>query len=160
MKNQLSLPLIFIFFILTAASCSKQSDNAPFIRLLPESCEPLATAALKPVLDDKWQPYLSATRVCPLSKSKNINPKIFLIAIFVQDYYLSKPENALWEEFPTPILVNNKGKKVGEMPALFPEVTRRSRRVPADYGPLGLIRPTMAASCRGRYVRPYRRSWR
>ena len=59
--------------------------------------------------------------MCPLNKKKNTKPEIFLVSIFIQDYYKNKPDDALWEEFPTPILVNSKGEKLGEIPALFPD---------------------------------------
>lgn len=115
----ITLPLILCG--LASLGCSTTTSADHFQRLSPGSCVALASTKLKIELAAEWQPYLSSTHVCPLVKQHGVKPEIILISVSMESYYRDKPAGAVWENFPQPILFNDKGKSVGVLKALFPE---------------------------------------
>ncbi len=83
-----------------------------------ESCTPLG-AEDQARLPASWQPYLAFTRRCELTAPGG-QPQVALISIFTLAYYEGKPDNAPWEKFPTPLLVDREFRCLGGLSQLFP----------------------------------------
>ena len=111
---------VLILYTLASLGCrTAVPATDDFQELSPDTCVSLASSKLKVTLASEWQPYLAATRVCPLAKPDNAKPDIFLVAIFGTDYYRGKSV-ITDEHFPKPILFTAKGERVGELEGLFP----------------------------------------
>lgn len=113
-------------------TCAKTDNTKDFQRLSDKSCVAYAEAKLKPTLSPAWQPYLAATRVCPLVKKAGDKPEIVLVSVFSDDYYRNKPMDAVWENFPKPIFFNKDGNCVARLPDLYP--TEPPRDLEITYG--------------------------
>lgn len=121
MLKNINSVLIFVICVFSSMACSQKTAVNELTQLLPDTCLPIASSNITVNLGIKWQPYLFATRVCPLEKQKGVKANIYLISIFIEDYYRDKPADSPWEQFPTPVLVNEKGTQVGVVSELFPE---------------------------------------
>ena len=116
-----AIAIITTTVVINAACNARTPAEDGFQQLLPQACVPLASSKVTVALSAAWEPYLSATRACPLAKQQGTQPEITLITIFAVDYYRDKPEGAVWENFPDPILVNRAGARVGTLEHLFPD---------------------------------------
>lgn len=112
--------VLILWMALSGPACS-YSDDAAFQKLSATTCTAYSGSAFKPALTAEWRPYLSVTRVCLLIKKPGDKAAVALVSVFIGDYYRGKPENALWENFPKPILFDGAGQRVGELSELFPE---------------------------------------
>lgn len=89
----------------------------------PAHCQPLAADL---VLLAAWAPYRAATRVCALAerateKVQSRAPnRVRLVAVFTHDYYRNLPADAPWERFPLPLLLDEAGRRLAQLPHLFP----------------------------------------
>lgn len=117
-KTKLLLTLI----TLSGQVCIAGSPSiAEFQTLAAQSCVPLSSSPIKPSLSAQWQPYLSATRVCPLAQGSGIKASIILVSVFHKDYYRNKPADAAWENFPKPLFFDTQGRCVAGLPELYPD---------------------------------------
>jgi hypothetical protein len=125
MQKIIKISMVSSVCFLLAIACSKQSANngenaVHFSELQPESCQQLAASTIKVRLGQEWQPYLASTRFCRLVKPGETDAAIILISVFTDDYYRDKPDGAVWEDFPKPVLINKTGEIVGNLVELFP----------------------------------------
>ncbi len=97
--------------------------HAPAAGIDPAHCQPAAADLALPAA---WTPYRAATRVCALSEragEKVQAPapgKVRLVAVFTDDYYRDLPADAPWERFPLPLLLDEAGRCLAQLPHLFP----------------------------------------
>jgi hypothetical protein len=82
------------------------------------ACSPLS-AEDKARLPAAWQPYLAFTRRCEMA-APAASAQVALISIFTLEYYEGKPDDAPWEKFPTPLLVDREFRCLGGLSQLFP----------------------------------------
>lgn len=120
MLKHINRAVFFGLCVIAGQACSTTTNTNDFQRLLPDTCVPLVASKLKLDLGAEWLPYQSSTRVCPLVKLRGAKADVVLITISVENYYRDKPVGAKWENFPKPILFNEKGARVGELAELFP----------------------------------------
>lgn len=128
MKSTLLLMLV----VLSGTACTEVAVGDNLQTLSAQRCIPLATSAFKVTLPAEWQPYLSATRVCPLAQGAEMKASIVLVSVFQEDYYRDKPADAKWEHFPKPIFFNNQGRCVARLPELYPD--EPPREITLSYG--------------------------
>ncbi|WP_067065025.1 hypothetical protein [Roseateles chitosanitabidus] len=101
------------------AKAASAGDKAAAWRTLdPDTCTPLG-AEDRARLPASWQPYLAFSRRCELTAPGG-QPQVALISIFTLAYYEGKPDNAPWEKFPTPLLVDREFRCLGGLSQLFP----------------------------------------
>lgn len=97
--------------------------RAPAAGIDPAHCQPAAADLALPAV---WTPYRAATRVCALSEreAKTVRSrapaKVRLVAVFTEDYYRDLPADAPWERFPLPVLLDEAGRCLAQLPHLFP----------------------------------------
>lgn len=91
------------------------------MELSDASCHPVEDTKFASSLPATWSRYLTSTKLCPLAISSKHPAAIYLVTIFSTDYYANKSNDAPWEDFPKPWLVDATGRQVGELPELFPE---------------------------------------
>jgi hypothetical protein len=97
--------------------------QTPAAGIDPAHCQP-ADADL--ALPAAWTPYRAATRVCALSDRAGgtvqapAPARVRLVAVFTDDYYRSLPADAPWERFPLPVLLDEAGRCLAQLPHLFP----------------------------------------
>lgn len=123
MLRQRYITAVFSLCALATLGCSIPVSANSIQRLLPDTCVPLASSKFKVTLAPEWLPYLSSTRVCPLVRKNGAKPDIFLISVFVEDYYYhirGKPDAYAWHDFPRSLLFNSDGNEVGKIERLFP----------------------------------------
>lgn len=107
-------------FLQTAIAGGAADGVERLQRLLPATCVSLAAAKVNVTLSAEWKSYIGATRACPLTKNNGEKADIWLVSVFIEDYYRDKPADAPWEDFPKPVLLNVVGQQVGTLEALFP----------------------------------------
>lgn len=123
---------LLILIVLSGQACTEASVGDNFQTLSAQRCIPMATSAFKVTLPAEWQPYLSATRVCPLAQGADMKASVVLVSVFQEDYYRDKPAGAKWEHFPKPIFFNNQGRCVAQLPELYPD--EPPREITLSYG--------------------------
>jgi hypothetical protein len=124
------LTLILVLF--SGLACSRTPDVEKFQTLSDKTCVSIAASPVKITLPLQWQPYMSSVRVCPLTRMANDRPAIFLVSVFIEDYYRDKPMDAEWDKFPKPVFFNAAGQCVARLPDLFP--TEPPRDLEISYG--------------------------
>jgi len=113
---------ILILFSALSFACttSVHGDVYPgFLLLNSSKCSPLdKDSVLK--LPNEWHKYGDFVKICGLRARKAKTAKIFIVSIWVLDYYKDKSPEALWEKFPLPIIVNSDFKQIGQLPRIYP----------------------------------------
>ena len=113
---------VLILYTLASLGCrTAVPATDDFQELSPDTCVSLASSKLKVTLASEWQPYLAATRVCPLAKPDNAKPDIFLVAIFGTDYYRGKSV-ITDEHFPKPIYLLQRASALENSRGYFRQV--------------------------------------
>jgi hypothetical protein len=120
MKKTIGIAAVLVAGFFGSAGCVAKDGDAGFQPLHPEACVALASSGVAVALSADWKPYLPSVRVCPLKKGKETDAEIFVVSIFVKDFYRDKPASAPWEKFPKPWVVNHKGEVVGKLEELYP----------------------------------------
>jgi len=118
-KGVLSVAMLVLGF-LGNAGCAIGAQDEAFKTLEPETCFPLQSSKLSVQLSAGWKDYLPSVRVCPLRREPDTDATVYVVSIFVKDYYRDKPALAPWEDFPKPLVVNDKGETVGKLEELYP----------------------------------------
>ncbi len=101
-------------------------ERAGLTPLDVKRCAPVVASSIPVPERARFEPYIASTRICPLVQTPLVQTDgkralISLIAVFVEDYYSDKAEDAPWEDFPKPIFVDAGGRTVGALPEHFPE---------------------------------------
>ncbi|UXH80612.1 hypothetical protein [Roseateles amylovorans] len=100
------------------ASAKAGTKASAWRTLTPTSCKPLSAEEGKH-MPDAWGPYLGAARRCDLTPAGG-PAQVSLISVFVEDFYRGKPDNAPWENFPKPMLVDRDFRCLGGLRELYP----------------------------------------
>lgn len=119
-RKSWSLAPVLAGMVLIGGSCSAVSMPDGFVALPPERCTALASSEVVIELPPSWKKYSRAVRVCPLSMRADEKAEVHLLSIFAEDYYRDLPADARWEDFPRPLLINDKGECLAQLPELFP----------------------------------------
>ena len=101
-----------------AKAAKANAAGAAWRTLDPDACTPLEPDD-QARLPASWKPYLNFARRCELT-APGARPQVALISIFTRAYYEGKPDNAPWEKFPTPLLVDREFRSLGGLSQLFP----------------------------------------
>lgn len=110
---------IFCFFLVC---CSSEVWAYQGFGLLKESdCKSIAHSNV-PKLPVEWQKYSDFVKVCELKERKEEVATVFVVSIWVSEYYRTcfPGRNPVWEEFPLPLILDAKFRKIGELPEIYP----------------------------------------
>jgi hypothetical protein len=139
--NKISIFMLVTFILLptifTKAAVARDYEGLQ--RLNPASCHGLDGES-HAKLPGSWRTYAAFTRSCPLREGADKTAKAFIISVWVEEYYASKPADAPWETFPKPMIVDQQGNKIGELPELYP--VDEPRELDVYYGKWKLGWPT------------------
>ena len=112
--------LLFLLFWSYIVTTNVHANDYPgFLSLNSNKCSSLdKDAVLK--LPTEWHKYGDFAKICGLKAKKTKTAKIFIVSIWVLDYYKDKSPEALWEKFPLPIIVKKDFKQIGQLPRIYP----------------------------------------
>lgn len=108
---------IVAFSLLASAQVKSGSPKAAQLRLDSSACAPVPQdkSAWVP---EGWAPYLAFVKLCGVGLQQT--PGLYLLSIWADDYYKTLPPSAPAVKFPKPLLLSQEGRKIGELPVLFP----------------------------------------
>ena len=88
------------------------------IRLDEKRCDAV-DAQTESILPNEFHKYRKFTKVCGVGPSPK-RPVLYLVAIWVDDYYSAQPGVPQAEDIPLPVLITKQGSMVGSLPLSFP----------------------------------------
>lgn len=91
------------------------------LKKLPlEECRSLSQSEFKPTLSAEWHDYLAFTKVCPLRETRKASAGVFLVSVFIEEFYQSNPNEKEWKKFPLPLLISANDRCLAKLPEHFP----------------------------------------
>lgn len=111
--------LLFILLLFTVTSTCFGSDYEGFTKLNPEECVPLGKKVVVSKLPTEWHKYAAFAKICKLKQKKTSTAKVSVIFMWVGDYYETTGESTDRKDLPSPLIVDNKYNKIGELPKIF-----------------------------------------
>lgn len=114
-------------------------DYEGFRKLDPASCYALDGES-RGKLPASWRVYAPYTRLCPLREAADKTAKAFIVSVWAEEYYTNKLTDSQLEIFPKPMIVDQRGNKIGELPELYP--VDEPRELDVYYGKWKLGWPT------------------
>ncbi len=116
-------PLIILLFLamfsMTVSANCLANGYRGFKLLNPDECTPLDKKTVMQ-LPEEWHKYSDCIKICELKRKKSTNARVSIISIWAHDYYKKLPADAPWERFPRPLIVDDRIRKIGELPKLYP----------------------------------------
>ena len=91
--------------------------SIPSVRLDPRACRPLPPAQ-RNWLGKDWLPFQNFVKSCEVTRGKAT--VLYVISIWVDEYYASLPPSLPAVKFPRPIVAGPDGKVLGSLPMNFP----------------------------------------
>lgn len=120
MKKTLFSCRLFLGLLLIAVIPPIAFADTGVKKLSLDECISLTQSAFKPALAAEWNDYLPYTKVCPLRKTRATDVAVFLVSVFIEDYYKAKPDEKVWKKFPFPLLVSAEERCLARLPTHFP----------------------------------------
>src|SRR5512135_3703092 len=90
-----------------------------FLLLNPDECVPLDKKVVLQ-LPAEWHKYGDFVKICGLTEKKGQPAKVSIISVWAEEYYDTLPSDAMWEKFPLPLIVDERFRKIGKLPELYP----------------------------------------
>lgn len=90
-----------------------------FLKLNPDECAPLEKKVVLQ-LPAEWHKYAAFVKICDLTQKKGQPAKVSIISVWAEDFYVAQPAGATWREFPRPLIVDDRFRKIGQLPELYP----------------------------------------
>jgi hypothetical protein len=112
-----SLFLFVALLMLTPSTYGKGYKG--FLLLNPDECVALDNKIVLQ-LPAEWHKYGDFIKICGLTQKKGQPAKVSIISIWVENYYDTLPSDAMWEKFPRPLIVDDRFRKIGQLPELYP----------------------------------------
>ncbi len=120
--------LVFSLGALTAIACmyeplishAKSPSATPdfAFELRSDDCRPASDVERK-WTDNRWDSWVDHVKTCALRLGEGA-PILYLLSVWVDDYYGMKKGTPRAEEIPRPILLSSEGSWLGELPWHFP----------------------------------------
>lgn len=111
--------VLFAFSALIAAGGSEAlGADRTIVRIDPKRCDAV-DAQWENLLPSDFKKYRKFTRICGVGPSPK-RPVLYIMAIWVDDYYSAQPGVVQAEDIPLPILITKQGSRLGSLPLSFP----------------------------------------
>jgi hypothetical protein len=130
-RRGLVICLFFLALLVARASSACGNGYPGFSFLDANDCVPLDRKAVLQ-LPVEWHKYADFTKICGLNQKKGQPAKVSIISIWADDYYETRPSDAVWEKFPPPLIVDQARQRMGQLPELYP--THQASELRVYYG--------------------------
>jgi hypothetical protein len=88
------------------------------VRLQERQCVPVDSVQ-RAQLPQSFTKYVSFVKSCPVGIF-GAKPALFIVAVWVDDYYTSQPGTPYSEDIPKPVIVATDGRLLGALPEAYP----------------------------------------
>jgi hypothetical protein len=112
---------LYVALALSGLAVFSGRVEAASLQALPESaCVPITRGPMAFRLSDEWAPFSDQTRVCALRRTAADRPFVFLVSVFVREYFDRHVEVKDRPAFPPPRLVDREGRCLAQLVEQFP----------------------------------------
>ncbi|MBJ6724526.1 hypothetical protein [Geomesophilobacter sediminis] len=96
--------------------------KSDFVIISEKQCYPIEISQANR-LPSEFQKYINYTKKCDVKDQNNVETKLSIVSIWVDEYYLSfsaAGRTQRWENFPLPVIVTDNFKVIGRLPEIYP----------------------------------------